>query len=227
MKTDIIDLGIAVNSSTETVGGITMPRVRGIEAIDPVYFEIEDKPLMDLRQRTIILATAIQNMAGGYLHQYFSEFRNDVTTPFVYGTDSSDIATTDFPSTATAKGYIQTTLGDMAKNTTDLNLTLQYVMSTSSAAKFVKLNVVYKLIESGDDILSGTTIQTVSSEYAVPATQNELSEINIVVPAATLALLTSVVHAHLVVSVERVNFGMTGTNHSGTFKTLGLTIWQI
>ena len=229
MISDISLLGIATNPSTETIGAsILVPKVRGIEETDPVYFQIEDSPLVDLRARDVAIANALAASLGGYYTQYFSELRNDTTNRFSYGTVNNRVTTSDFASVGTPMGYIQVAFGPQVKKTLNLYIKLHYVMSTSSPSCVVKLACQGDLIEIGDNISVPSLVKTWAPTISVPGTQNVVSEEILTLSPADLSSVTDANGVHLAFSIQRLNsgFGPGETNHSGDFKLLGISVYQ-
>jgi len=232
MISDISLLGIAQNPSTEEIypgSGIYGPKVRGIEETDPVYFQIEDSPLVDLRARDVQIAGALAASVGGYYHQYLSELRNDTTNRFSYGTINNRVTTSDFASVGTPIGYMQVTFGPQVKKTLNLYIKLHYAMETSSPGCVVKLACVADLIEIGDDIAVPTVSPSWTPTISVPGTARVLSEeILTIIPLNQLDKLSDPNGVHLAFSIQRLNsgFGPGETNHSGDFKLLGISVYQ-
>jgi len=228
MNSDINLLGIPENPSKEYLGtsSVYVPKVRGIEETDPVYWQVEDSPLVDLRARDVAIADAFSASLGGYFHEYLSELRNDTVNRFTYGTVNNRITTSDFASTGTPTGYFQMTFGPNVKKTINMYIKLTYVMSTSQLGAVAKITCIGDLLEIGDTVSVPSLSKTWTQEISVPGTQNVISEEILTLTPADLASITDANGVHLGFSIQRLNSGLTGTNHSGDFKLLGITVYQ-
>ena len=224
---DIFWATIPVNSNTEAIGGITVPKVRAIEVSDPVYYQIDDSMGRDLKERDVLIATAVQSALGGWFNEFISpnELSNDETSPFEYGTIVGRAVTADFPATLSSKAYFQFPLASNAKLDADLNFLIHFGMSTSVVGKEVGLIFRYDIVQTGDYFGTPTVTQTNNENISTPSTQYTLlnyTSANFKITAAQMATVTA--HSMVVCSIERdvsiVN------NHAGKFMLTGITAYQ-
>ena len=226
---------IPQNTYTEFIGGysgysgIEVPVVRALEESDPVYYMVADSPFADLKARDKALASFVTSVSGGIFSKDIWSFNNDTSTPFEYGI-LGKTATSNFTSTATCKAWAQFVIPGNVRAGYDLNMKMVFAMSTSLASKVAKINFDYDLIKRTDIVTAPTVTASNSEEFAVPATANELgtyTSVNYKITAAQLAALgADLTHAVCAFSLERVNTGLVGDNHSGTFQLIGVTFYQ-
>ena len=220
---------IPVNTNTEVIGGITMPKVRGIEISDPVYYQIDDSMGQDLRNRDVALANSISIGAGGYFNQYIDPnfMSNDLTNPFNYGTANS-ACTADFPSNTgtTPTCYFQFPIAKNLKLDQILYFKLHYCMSSSSPVGQVGLVFNYALVNVGDPMTGGYTgggADTIPTPPVIGLYLANYTSTVFEIPAATLTASAST-HGLIICSLQRDN--SIAPNHSGKFQVVGISVYQ-
>jgi len=218
---------IPVNTNTEVIGGITVPKVRGIEISDPVYYQIDDSMGQDLRNRDLAIANAISSSMGGYFNQYIdpTTMSNDLVNPFNYGT-ANNACTADFPAnTGTSPTcYFQFPIAKNLKLDQILYFKLHFCMSSSSA-NGVGLVWNYALVKPGDPMTGGYAGGGTET-IAVPATGLVLGNWTSIVFQISAAILTAsaISHGMIICSLQRDN--SIGANHPGKFQLAGVSVYQ-
>jgi len=219
---------IPVNTNTEVIGGITMPKVRGIEISDPVYYQIDDSMGQDLRNRDVALANSISSSLGGYFAQYIDPnfMSNDLTNPFNYGT-ANNACTADFPANTgtTPTCYWQFPISKTLKLDQNLYFKLHYCMSSSSA-NHIGLVFNYALVNVGDAMTGGYAGGGSDTITVPPVTGLVFANYTSSVFEISAAILTASASTHgfIICSLQRDNSII--TNHPGKFQLVGVSAYQ-
>lgn len=128
-----------------------------------------------------------------------------------------------FPASGTPKGSLKIELRNF-DITKDINLVATYCMSTAVGSSSVKLQNSYK-VYSDDGDLTDFTVTTNSEEFSVPATARTKQNITfstLKIPSSAL----SDIDDFIIFDIERLNTGLSGTNHTGNFELIGLIAYQ-
>jgi hypothetical protein len=205
--------------------GLMLTKIRWWEIGDPVYYYIDNMPLLDLAKRDEELASQIQANLGGWLHVHYqaSQLNNDSVKPFQSGTIDGMFVSADFPSTDNAKCYWQFVIPRNVNLNADINIRIQYAMSTSDTSKKVSLVFRYDYYEI-DDIIgtpSASNIQT--TIITPPNTMNQYQSYTDGVLKIPAVDITNSFH-YVVCSIERDVTVV--DNHSGKMQIVGITMNQ-
>lgn len=219
---------LPANSNTEETpagSGLFLTKVRWLEQADPVYYLVDDQPIMDLYNRDIQLASQIQANLGGWFHQHVpaNQLSNDTTIPYTVGTIDNMIASADFPSTVNAKSYFQTTTARNINVNSDLYIKLQYAMSTSDTSKNVALTFRYDYYEVDDVFGSPSATNTLITTIVPPDTMNQYQSYTDTILKVPASDITNSFQ-YMAFSLERDV--TVASNHGGKFQLVGVTLYQ-
>ena len=205
--------------------GLMLTKVRWWEQLDPVYYYIDDMPLLDLYERDKELASQIQANLGGWMHVHYpaNELNNDATIPFQTGTIDNMFVSADFPSSVNAKCYWQFVIPRNVNLNVDIAIRLQYAMSTSDTSKNVGLIFRYDYYEIDDIIGSPSASQTQTTVVVPPDTMNQYQSHTDGVLKIPAADITNSFH-YVVCSLERDV--TVASNHGGKMQIVGVTMNQ-
>jgi len=230
MRTDdAFWLTIPPTTDMETIGGITVPKVRAIEISDPVYFMTDDSQASDLRARDLAIANAVQTSLGGWMGQWIDPtmLQPDSSTPFEYGSVIGKTICANFTAALTAKAYFQFPLPKNTNRTLDLNFKIHYCMSTSAVAKNVGLIFSYDIVKAGDNFTTPTVSNTKNETFNPPTVQYVLeNHVNPIVFSITAAELALVPTDHPIVVCSLTRDITVSDNHAGKFMLVGITAYQ-
>jgi len=205
--------------------GLMLTKVRWWEQLDPVYYYIDNMPLLDLYERDKELASQIQANLGGWMHLHYmaNQLNNDSTDPFTNGTIDNMFVSADFPSTDNAKCYWQFHIPRNVNLNNDINIRLTYAMSTSDTSKNVQLIFRYDYYEIDDIIGSPSASNTQTTIIVPPDTMNQYQSYTDSVLKIPAADITNSFQ-YCVCSLERDV--TVADNHGGKFQLVGVTMNQ-
>ena len=219
---------VPANSNTEETpsgSGLYLTKVRWLEQGDPVYYLVDDQPIMDLYTRDQELASQIQANLGGWFHKHFiaKELINDTTIPYENGTIDGMIVSADLPSTVNSKFYFQLSTARNVNINNDITVKLHYAMSTSDTAKNVALTFRYDYYEVDDILGSPSASNTQITTIVPPDTMNQYqvyTDTILKIPAADV----SNPFEYIAMSTERDI--TVASNHGGKMQIIGVTLHQ-
>ena len=216
------------NTNTEEYppgSGLYLTKIRWWEQLDPVYYYIDDMPLLDLYTRDNELASQITANLGGWMHEHYkaSQLDNDTTIPFTPGTIDNMLVSADFPSVVNAKCYFQIATPRNVNVNLDINVRIHYAMSTSDTSKNVSLNFRYDYYEIDDIFGSPSASNTQNTVIVPPDTMNQYQSYTdgvLIIPAADITNSFQYVVCSLERDVTVAN------NHGGKMQIVGITMNQ-
>lgn len=216
------------NTNTEEYppgSGLLLTKVRWFEIGDPVYYYIDNQPVMDLYERDRQLASQIQANLGGWMSIHFpaNQLNNDSTKPFTAGTIDNMLVSADFPSVANAKCYWQFIIPRNINLNADINIRIQYAMSTSDTAKNVSLIFRYDYYEVDDIFGTPSSTATQTTTIVPPDTMNQYQSYTDSVLKVPASEITNSFH-YIVCSLERDVTVV--SNHGGAMQIVGITMNQ-
>jgi len=219
---------VPANSNTEETpsgSGLYLTKVRWLEQADPVYYLVDNQPIMDLYQRDADLASQIQANLGGWFHVHFTPnmIMNDGTIPFENGTIDGMISSADFPSTINTKGYWQTPTARNVNINNDITVKLHYAMSTSDTSKNVAIIFRYDYYEVDDILGSPSASNTQITTIIPPDTMNQYqvyTDTVLKIPAADITNAFQYISCSIERDITVAN------NHGGKFQLIGITMHQ-
>jgi hypothetical protein len=216
------------NTNTEETpagSGLHLTKVRWLEQNDPVFYQVDNQPIMDLYKRDQELASQISSNLGGWLHEHFTAnmLMNDSVIPFENGIIDGRMSSADMPSTVNSKMYWQLALSRNVNVNANINVRLHYAMSTSDTTKNVALVFRYDYYEVDDILGVPSATNTLTTTVIPPTTMNQYQRYTdsiLLIPASVISSSFDYVVCSLQRDVSVVN------NHGGKMQIVGVTMYQ-
>lgn len=149
---------------------------------------------------------------------------------FDFNDGLSDVSLTDivkavaFPSSGTPYGYLKLDLRNF-DITKDINFVMEYCMSTTGSSNSLKFKNTYAVYNDGRSMNAVGATANNSEEFTV---QNQIRQkftqifSTLKIPATALSSVDDFVN----IKFERLNTGLSGTNHAGDFELISLIAFQ-